>query len=260
MKINSNSTKISIITVVYNASEDIEKTLKSIFEQDYSNKEIIVIDGKSTDGTLDIISKFQNDIDYLVSEKDLGIYDAMNKGIKYCNGHWICFMNAGDIFYKNDILSRIFREEVSEDIIIGDCIVDFKKFKRYVRVKNLKLIEYGMTFCHQSALVKTDLYRRKYFDLDYSLAADFNFFYWCYISGMKFKTFSIPISIVSSGGLSDNMRTNVINENRKTIRQYSKSTIKKELIYLMILIWTKLKLTITGYLPDTIVLFLKKLK
>ena len=96
-------TKITIITVVYNALNHVEDTLKSIFEQDYSNKEIIIIDGESTDGTLELISKYQDNIDHLISEKDNGVYDAMNKGIKLSNGNWICFMNAGDIFYKNDV-------------------------------------------------------------------------------------------------------------------------------------------------------------
>lgn len=254
-------TKITIITVVYNALNDIEDTLKSIFEQDYSNKEIIIIDGESTDGTLELISKYQDNIDHLISEKDKGVYDAMNKGIKLSNGHWICFMNAGDIFYKDDILNKIFgNEEINDDIVIGEHIVDFKKFQRSVKTKNIKLIEYGMPFCHQSAFVKTELYRKKYFDLNYTLAADFNFFYWCYISGINFKTYTFPISIVAAGGLSDSMRTKVIYENRKTIRQYAKSTLKKECIYLMILIWTSAKLLILNCLPNGLVLYLKKLK
>ena len=261
MKRHLNKTKITIITVVYNALNDVENTLKSIFEQDYSNKEIIVIDGESTDGTLELISKYQGDINYLISEKDKGVYDAMNKGIKLSNGDWICFMNAGDIFYKNDILNKIFgNEKITEDIVIGDHIVDFKKFKRNVKTKNIKLIEYGMPFCHQSAFVKTELYRKKYFDLNYTLAADFNFFYWCYISGINFKTYNFPISIVAAGGLSDSMRTKVIYENRKTIRQYLKSTPKKEFIYLMVLMWTSAKLIILNYLPNGFVLYLKKLK
>ena len=127
---NSNH-KITIITVVFNASEGIKKTLKSIFSQSYKNIEIIVIDGGSTDGTIDIISDYSQYIDYFISEQDYGIYDAMNKGIRVATGEWICFMNSGDIFYSKDTVSNIFLDlDQKKDIIIGECIVDFNLFKK----------------------------------------------------------------------------------------------------------------------------------
>ena len=106
----------SIITVSYNAKESIEDTINSIVNQTYSNFEYIIVDGGSTDGTLDIIRKYEDKISYWISEPDNGIYDAMNKGLAICKGEWINFMNSGDLFYNDHVLVDIYR------------YCDFKKF------------------------------------------------------------------------------------------------------------------------------------
>lgn len=90
--------KISIITVVYNGISEIEKTIQSVLNQTYPNIEYIIIDGGSTDGTIDIIKKYQGQLAYWVSEPDEGIYYAMNKGIQKATGEWIHFRNCGDYF------------------------------------------------------------------------------------------------------------------------------------------------------------------
>ncbi len=98
---------ISIVTVVYNDKEYLEETIQSIINQTYDNIEYIIIDGGSTDGTVDIIKKYENRINYWVSEKDEGIYDAMNKGIDKVNGDFIIFMNSGDQLYESDTIEKV---------------------------------------------------------------------------------------------------------------------------------------------------------
>ena len=115
---------ISIITISYNAVKDIENTILSVLNQTYPNIEYIIIDGGSTDGTLDIIKKYQDKITYWVSEPDKGIYDAMNKGTLKATGEWLNFMNAGDTFYNEQVLENVFRDNNWEntDVIYGDVI------------------------------------------------------------------------------------------------------------------------------------------
>jgi len=98
---------ISIITVVKNDASNIKKTIQSVLNQSYSHIQYIIIDGSSTDGTLDIINEFKDKIDTITSEPDRGIYDAMNKGIHHAQGEWIFFLNSGDVFFNDDVLLNL---------------------------------------------------------------------------------------------------------------------------------------------------------
>lgn len=109
--------KLSVITVVYNGEAFLEDTIKSIINQTYENIEYIVIDGASTDGTLNIIKKYEDKIDYWVSESDLGIYDAMNKGIDVASGEFINFLNAGDRFVDEHVWKKYFHKTVTINMI-----------------------------------------------------------------------------------------------------------------------------------------------
>lgn len=98
--------KFSIITINYNNCEGLEKTIQSVIEQSYKGYEYIVIDGGSTDGSIDIIKKYEPSITFWVSEKDSGIYNAMNKGIRHSTGEYLNFMNSGDTFYEPEVLKK----------------------------------------------------------------------------------------------------------------------------------------------------------
>lgn len=106
---------ISVVTVVFNAVATIEKTILSVINQTYPNIEYVIIDGGSVDGTINIIRKYEEKISYWVSEPDKGIYDAMNKGIKKARGEWLIMMNSGDYFAGNDVLQKVFSNDISAD-------------------------------------------------------------------------------------------------------------------------------------------------
>ena len=114
--------KISVVTVCYNAADTIEKTMLSVLNQTYHDIEYIIIDGGSTDGTVEIIRKYADRIAYWVSEPDKGIYDAMNKGIKVATGEWINFMNAGDEFVDEGVIEKLFQNRTIDTVgvVFGD--------------------------------------------------------------------------------------------------------------------------------------------
>jgi len=155
--------KFSIITVCFNAEKDIEKTIKSVLIQDYPEIEYIIIDGNSTDNTNNIIKKYKNNIDIYISERDNGIYDAMNKGITLSTGDYIFFLHAGDLITAPDILTRINEviEDEQLDIYYGDAIIDrFNDYEIYRHTKKITDYEiYWGRFVQQSVF-----YRRYLFD------------------------------------------------------------------------------------------------
>src|SRR5262245_52794082 len=116
--------KVSVITVCYNSERTLEQTLKSVIRQDYPNMEYIVIDGGSTDSIRQILQRYQNQIDLVISEPDRGIYDAMNKGIQFATGDLIGFLNSDDLYAHPQILSRVVKtfENQPIDACYGDLI------------------------------------------------------------------------------------------------------------------------------------------
>ena len=157
--------KISVVTICYNSRLFIEKTILSVINQSYEDLEYIVVDGGSTDGTLDVIHKYSNRITKWISEKDEGIYNAMNKALDIITGDWVIFMNSGDCFYRYDVLSNIDFLKYSEasccGVIYGNGISLYRK-KRLLRsgtlpfFKNNKIFK-NMGFCHQDVFIKSSL-------------------------------------------------------------------------------------------------------
>lgn len=173
----SNTPKITIITVVFNAEALIERTLKSILCQSYRNLELLIIDGKSTDNTLGIVHKYQGDRTKIISEKDKGIYDAMNKGITNASGDYIIFINAGDELYSQTTLEDILATHQDADVYYGNtAVVDINGNilgdRRLSPPKKLtwKSLKFGMRVSHQSILAKKQIIPK--YDLKYKISAD----------------------------------------------------------------------------------------
>ncbi len=168
---------VSIITVTYNAEACLEKTVKSVINQTYKDIEYIIIDGGSYDKTLSIINNYRDKIKYWISEPDKGIYDAMNKGLKIAKGDYVNFLNAGDCYYKNNVLSDLFDNlDQSIDLLYGDSyLID----QNGVTVRLLKAgvlnrhtVKKGMAACHQSIFIKRQI--APYYNINYKYNADYN--------------------------------------------------------------------------------------
>jgi glycosyltransferase involved in cell wall biosynthesis len=197
---------ITIVTVVLNGEKTLEETILSVINQTYTNIEYIIIDGNSTDCTLDIIKKYEDKIDYWISEPDDGIYFAMNKGIDLATGEWLNFMNSGDYFYTKTILQNIFeKENIEADIIYGDifCIYSFGSFVQ--KAKPINYIKKRMPFSHQASFVKTKIIEKCKFDETYKISGDHLFFYNCYVNNKKFEYYPLVIAAYDANyGISSN--------------------------------------------------------
>lgn len=196
---------VTIVTVVYNDVENIEETLLSVIKQNYPNLEYIVIDGGSADGTVDIIKKYQDDIDYWISEKDNGIYDAMNKGIDLATGKWINFMNSNDIFYTPTTVYDVFKDfPENVDFIYGDVVHKNHGQDMYEGMRQpFDKMWKGMPFCHQALFSKTQLLKQNKFCPDNKISSDYESVLLHYINGKIFHNCNITIATRSTGGLSE---------------------------------------------------------
>lgn len=202
---------VTVVTVVFNGEEFIEGTILSVINQNYKNIEYIVIDGGSMDRTIGIIKQYESHIHYWVSEKDRGIFDAMNKGIDAATGEWISFMNAGDTFSSNSSVADVFSlDHNNSTVIYGDVNVIYPKFRRLVKAKMISEIPKGMPFCHQSTFVKASFHKKNKFNIKNPIAADMEFLMSAYSSDFKFNYLPFSISNISSGGLSDTKRIETI--------------------------------------------------
>lgn len=192
--------ELSIITVTYNAEKELEKTITSILSQKLENNckiQYIIQDGLSKDGTLSVVEKHRfdfekNGISLLVySERDQGIYDAMNKGIQKATGKWICLLNAGDVFHDSTCLSNLlfFLSDCNADIVYADYCRINSYGKRYVIIPKLNQLSKTMIFCHQATIVHKRVYEKKKYNIQYDLVSDYDFFLNCYIDGKVFQHF-----------------------------------------------------------------------
>jgi glycosyltransferase involved in cell wall biosynthesis len=200
----------SIITVVYNSETTIKQTIESVIRQNSELFEYIIIDGLSTDKTNDIIENYLSDIDIYISEKDNGLYDAMNKALSLSNGEYIYFLNSDDYFADDSILETIAEVIASNDknyeIVSGAVKIDYgDQLIRYNHDCSEKNLSRGKMPPHQGLFIKKSIMiKNKGFNVEYSSSSDFDLL----VRIMKSKPFvkTIPhlIAIMRTGGISSN--------------------------------------------------------
>jgi len=209
--------KVSIITVNLNNLEGLKATVSSVINQDYENIEYIIIDGDSNDGSKAFIEEHKDRFRYSVSEKDKGVYDAMNKGIKAATGDYLFFLNSGDTFYSNTILNKLRDSNPIEDIVYGNaCIVyqnGTRKIKKHQQEINL-LSSLTETITHQAMFFKKSLFVDVVYDINYKLISDWIFYFeQCILNNKTSKYINIVISNFVTAGLSSNSK--LIQKERK---------------------------------------------
>ena len=168
-----NNIKFSIITVMYNAEKYAEKTILSVINQSYKNIQYIVVDGNSIDHTKDVLSKYKDNIDVLISEKDNGIYDAMNKGISVADGDYLVFMNAGDRFASSSVLEIINNSiSIPTYVYYGNTLQVFadKIERRNEKTNCFRITRFNI--CHQSLFYPSSLLKKSPYNLRYNVLAD----------------------------------------------------------------------------------------
>ena len=166
--------KLSIITVNYNDAIGLERTIKSVISQSYHNFEFIIIDGGSTDNSVDVIKRYDKYIDFWVSEPDGGIYPAMNKGLKVAKGEYINFMNGGDCYHTSDVLEKVFLLDTDADIITG---AHFGSPHPNVGKNGVSMLDlYRGAIDHQASFIKREVALRHPYDEQYRIVSDWKFF------------------------------------------------------------------------------------
>jgi glycosyltransferase involved in cell wall biosynthesis len=233
--LNGGQVKISIITVVFNNERTIEDTILSIEAQTHSDIEHIVVDGASTDGTMDVLQRHRGKIAQLVSEPDEGIFDAMNKGIRLATGEVIAFLNADDIYADNTVLAQVAAvfSDTAVDACYADLVyvdpVDLNKVVRFWKSQDFKpgLFQKGWVPAHPTFFARKKVYQQYGdYDVGLRLASDFELML-RFLEKFKVKSVYVPRVFVKmrTGGVSNNSILNIIQQNMDIYRACKKNSV-----------------------------------
>lgn len=246
--------KISIVTIAYNCAGEIEDTIKSVISQQYENKEYVIIDGASTDGTMEVVNRFKDFIDVIVSEPDKGRSDAFNKGIEKSSGEYIVMMNAGDLLAE-DALNKFANAFVpGYDVIKGNTIrwnaeTGFKSVER--PVINYLAIPWNFLVCHQSTYISKSAYERYGgYGIDYRVAMDFDLMLRFTQKGAKFRKINENLAIFRMGGISQTAGQRRYDEMKKAMLSNGHSKLSTAIFMFYIHLRTGVRNILNKIDPD----------
>jgi glycosyltransferase involved in cell wall biosynthesis len=222
--------KVSIVTVNLNNAPGLEKTIESVIGQTYADIEYIVIDGASTDGSLDIIRKYELQISYWISEADRGVYNAMNKGIRVATGDYLLFLNSGDCLFANDVINQAMICANGESILYGNLVVQ-EDYRSWVKtypdmISLLYLIEDSLP--HPSSFFKQGLFEQVgRYNENLRIVSDWEFYTLAIVKHqVSFKHVDVVISVFSFDGMSSKK------ENQHAIELEKTESLKANFKYL----------------------------
>lgn len=236
--------KLSIITVNYNNHEGLKKTVQSVFAQTFTDYEYLIIDGGSDDGSKAFIENSADKLVFWVSEKDTGVYDAMNKGIAKAKGEYLLFLNSGDFLLDDNVLQNVFTENPSKDIIYCDLYWEIDGNKVHQPYPDALSFEHFVEkeLPHQASFIKKELFTIVgFYDTQYKIIADWKFFILAIIKhNCSYQHISLPVSVCDRKGIScDPLNADEIKKGRNKIMKenfpvflndyYNLSKARKEL-------------------------------
>jgi glycosyltransferase involved in cell wall biosynthesis len=217
---------ISIITINRNNADGLDQTIQSVVGQSFKNIEYIVIDGASTDDSVNIIEKFNSNIKYWVSEKDSGIYDAMNKGIAKATGEYVLFLNSGDYLCNGKTIEAVFSKEPKVDLIACDMI-----FEKNNKIKDLQKQPDQLSFFymmrtslwHPATFIKRKLFNDfGLYNVNYKIAADYDFFLRVtMVEQVTYSHIPVTLSVYNTEGISSNPQYHQVHKDERMLIQQS---------------------------------------
>lgn len=278
-------TDFSIVTVVYNNAVYIKETMDSVINQGYRNIEYILIDGKSSDGTMEMIIDFiyscatitlenqEKERIYLeathniyptltfkfLSEKDKGIYDAMNKGVALASKKWINFMNCGDRFYNLEVLQKVANKSIEHyDVVYGDTEIFYTDNCSYILCAKSNGHKFHHRFVHQSSFIKVHIMKKNPYDINFKIAGDTDFFTKIYNANYNFHKIELIISTFRLNGISSSFSWQMFYEDCKIGYRYNKLfPLYLSLVYVFFFIP---KYILKTYLPPLLISWIYNLK
>lgn len=211
--------KLSVITINYNNCDGLRKTIESVVNQTYKDFEYIVIDGGSTDGSVDVIKEYACKIDYWVSEPDKGIYNAMNKGVNVASGEYVIFMNSGDIFYNSNVIDDVYAQNINEDIICGDMALSIGGVKVVPETLTMEFF-YESSLSHQASFIRRDVQLRFPYDESKKIVSDWRFYIESIIlNNASYKKINLIVSLFDFGGVSNAQKEKEMQERNEVLKE-----------------------------------------
>ena len=236
--------RVSVITVCFNSAATLRDTINSVLAQSYPDIEYVVVDGSSTDGSLDILSEYRDQIATIISEPDEGIYDAMNKGIKACTGDIVGILNSDDFFASSTTIEDVvteFENAPAADVIFGDLVYvslhDLKTVTRYYSSKRFKpwKLRFGIMPPHPATFVRNEVYKTLgLYRLKYRISSDYEMFIRCLITAkLVYRRIDRVLVHMRPGGLSTSGIRSSILLNREIVQACADNGLYTNWLFLL---------------------------
>lgn len=245
---------LSIVTIAYNCEKEIEETILSVINQNYEKKEYIIIDGASKDGTMEVVNRYRDKIDVVISEPDKGRSDAFNKGIKHATGDYIVMMNAGDLLAPDALEKFANAYDPSYDVIKGNTVrwnadTNFKSLER--PVIKYPLIPWNFLVCHQSTYISKAIYDKAIgYKIDYRVVMDFELMLRLTRMGAKFMSIDEDLAIFRMGGISQAPSKRRYDEMKRAMRENGRNWLTTFIFISYVHLRTSLRMLLDKINPD----------